>query len=82
MENELLPLSNGAQLKGPQHVAAALVSSGLENVPLGMLEHGAILVALERHDGRQTPAARSLGICVRTLQRKLKRWRVHPPLVG
>ncbi len=42
--------------------------------PLARLEQAAVLHALEVHEGNRTQAARSLGISVRTLQRKLRRW--------
>ncbi len=38
------------------------------------LEKQAVQQALDRHDGNKTRAAESLGISVRTLQRKLKSW--------
>jgi DNA-binding NtrC family response regulator len=38
------------------------------------LEHAAVVKALEQHEGNRTRAAESLGISVRTLQRKLKAW--------
>jgi DNA-binding NtrC family response regulator len=38
------------------------------------LERHAVKQALQRHEGNRTRAARSLGISVRTLQRKLKAW--------
>lgn len=41
---------------------------------LDQLEREAVEQALEQHDGNRTHAARSLGISVRTLQRKLKAW--------
>jgi DNA-binding NtrC family response regulator len=41
---------------------------------LASIEKDAITSALEKHEGNRTQAARSLGISVRTLQRKLKRW--------
>jgi DNA-binding NtrC family response regulator len=40
------------------------------------LERVAVERALELHHGNRTHAARTLGISVRTLQRKLKAWRV------
>lgn len=40
------------------------------------LERVAVERALELHRGNRTHAARTLGISVRTLQRKLKAWRV------
>ncbi len=45
-------------------------------VPLESLERAAVLHALEVHEGNRTQAAKSLGISVRTLQRKLRRWQV------
>ena len=42
------------------------------------LERAAVERALEQHRGNRTRAAKSLGISVRTLQRKLKTW--HPPV--
>ena len=41
---------------------------------LAELERIAMVEALERHGGNRTSAAESLGISVRTLQRKLKKW--------
>jgi len=41
---------------------------------LEQLEREAVEQALQRHDGNRTHAAKSLGISVRTLQRKLKAW--------
>lgn len=38
------------------------------------LERQAVEQAIEQHDGNRTHAAKSLGISVRTLQRKLKAW--------
>jgi len=38
------------------------------------LEHAAVEQALVQHHGNRTHAARTLGISVRTLQRKLKAW--------
>lgn len=40
------------------------------------LERAAVEKALEQHRGNRTHAAKTLGISVRTLQRKLKAWRV------
>lgn len=42
---------------------------------LADLEQSAVARALEQHRGNRTRAAMSLGISVRTLQRKLKKWR-------
>jgi DNA-binding NtrC family response regulator len=49
------------------------------DMTLEELEQAAIRQALRRFDDNRTRAARSLGISVRTLQRKLKRWRVSEP---
>ena len=51
---------------------AIRIPSGLT---LHQIEKTAILQALRRFGGNRTRAARSLGVSVRTLQRKLKRWR-------
>lgn len=45
-----------------------------DGTTLHELEREAVEQALERFDGNRTHAARSLGISVRTLQRKLKAW--------
>ena len=44
---------------------------------LADLERMAVMRALEERKGNRTRTAQSLGISVRTLQRKLKKWRVH-----
>lgn len=44
---------------------------------LNELEREAVEQALELHDGNRTQAAKSLGISVRTLQRKLKSWGIE-----
>jgi DNA-binding NtrC family response regulator len=53
--------------------------SGID-IPVGTsledLERAAVEKALEQHRGNRTHAARTLGISVRTLQRKLKAWHV------
>ncbi len=43
-------------------------------IPLAGLEREAVMQALEVHGGNRTRAAQSLGISVRTLQRRLARW--------
>ena len=52
-------------------------SSSFE-IPAGMsladIERKAVELALDQHHGNRTRAAASLGISVRTLQRKLKAW--------
>jgi DNA-binding NtrC family response regulator len=58
-----------------QQIAAALVGAGLQTVRLTDLEWAAIENALAAHQGNRTHAAGSLGISVRTLQRKLNETR-------
>jgi DNA-binding NtrC family response regulator len=41
---------------------------------LAQLERAAVMQALKVHQGNRTLAAKSLGISVRTLQRKLRQW--------
>jgi DNA-binding NtrC family response regulator len=48
-----------------------------EGTKLDELEREAVVQALERNDGNRTHAAKSLGISVRTLQRKLKAWGIN-----
>ena len=43
---------------------------------LAELERAAVIQALKVHQGNRTQAAKSLGISVRTLQRKLRHWHV------
>ncbi len=43
---------------------------------LAQIERRAVELALDHHHGNRTRAAASLGISVRTLQRKLKAWGV------
>lgn len=61
---------------------ACQCSSGFE-IPAGMslaeIERRAVQLALDQHHGNRTRAAASLGISVRTLQRKLKAWGVGKP---
>jgi DNA-binding NtrC family response regulator len=52
-------------------------SSSVERVDtMAELEHAAVLRALRMHQNNRTQAAKTLGISVRTLQRKLKNWGV------
>jgi transcriptional regulator with PAS, ATPase and Fis domain len=55
-----------------QQIADRLSVAGLQAVRLESLEWAAIENALATHKGNRTRAANSLGISVRTLQRKLK----------
>lgn len=65
----------------PQHVEPPTSSEPDLQLPhdttLHDLEREAIRQALERFQGNRTRAAESLGISVRTLQRRIKEWRVH-----
>lgn len=62
----------------PATVKTDISSADHMNIPpdtkLEALEREAIEQALEHHNGNRTHAAKSLGISVRTLQRKLKAW--------
>ncbi len=49
---------------------------------LADLERMAMVEALEQHGGNRTSAAEALGISVRTLQRKLKKWSEERPNAG
>jgi len=64
----------------------AMLEHGIDNadhlaVPPGTkledLEREAVEQTLKQHNGNRTRAAQSLGISVRTLQRKLKAWRIN-----
>jgi transcriptional regulator with PAS, ATPase and Fis domain len=57
----------------PRHQVAASCKIP-EGVTLEAVERMAILQAIERWGGNRTRAAKSLGISVRTLQRRLKGW--------
>jgi DNA-binding protein Fis len=46
---------------------------------LAEIERRAVQMALDQHHGNRTRAAASLGISVRTLQRKLKAWGMAKP---
>lgn len=65
----------------PAMIETGVSTTGQVAIPEGTkleeLEHEAVEQALERHDGNRTHAARSLGISVRTLQRKLKAWGIN-----
>jgi hypothetical protein len=59
----------------PGTIEDNLRRAGLCPVALSQLETAAIRNALSFANGNRTHAARSLGISVRTLQRKLKDWK-------
>ena len=79
-----LALHNGSEATGRsasqepsanlEAIAAALVEVGLCPIKLRELETAAIHNALRQADGNRTRAAKSLGISVRTLQRKIRSW--------
>lgn len=50
-----------------------------EGLTLEQVEKAVIYQRLDRHQGNRTQAARSLGVSVRTLQRRLKRWENGSP---
>jgi hypothetical protein len=56
------------------NLAADLLRAGICPVDLRKLETAAIQNALLHANGNRTRAAKSLGISVRTLQRKIKYW--------
>ena len=62
-----------------QRTAIGVDGHGGNGIPDGAsleeLERLAVEKALEQHHGNRTHAAKTLGISVRTLQRKLKAWR-------
>jgi DNA-binding NtrC family response regulator len=61
----------------PDYLHGSILASKNEPETLGSLqdlERAAVIAALERCRGNRTKAAESLGISVRTLQRKLKAW--------
>lgn len=49
------------------------------NTRLDDVERMAVMQALRVHDGNRTHAAKTLGISVRTLQRRLRAWSVEQP---
>jgi two-component system, NtrC family, response regulator HydG len=63
-----IPATLELGLSASEHVAIPPGTS------LHDLEREAVEQALRQHDGNRTHAARTLGISVRTLQRKLKAW--------
>ncbi len=65
---EDLPITMENTLLTHDHVAIP------PNTKLEELERKAVEQVLGQHDGNRTHAAKSLGISVRTLQRKLKQW--------
>ena len=81
--------TNGASSNGklsldstPDHAARPSLSTStaapamqLAGMTLAELEKLAIIQTLQEFDGNRTKAARSLGVSVRTLQRKLRIWR-------
>jgi DNA-binding NtrC family response regulator len=68
------PRLRGDDLPIEQIEQRAAVGMIVARRTLASIAKDAITSALEEHEGNRTQAARSLGISVRTLQRKLKRW--------
>ena len=74
-----LPAAGPADHRADCLARDAALPSGADLPPrLADLERTALLRALEQHRGNRTRAADALGISVRTLQRKLKKWRERP----
>jgi DNA-binding NtrC family response regulator len=69
-----------SQLGGGTTATSSNGHGGGIDIPAGTsledLERAAVEKALQQHRGNRTHAAKTLGISVRTLQRKLKAWRV------
>jgi DNA-binding NtrC family response regulator len=69
--------SSGPQMLEPvgeSMIERALFEAGLCPIELRALEQAAIRNALRHAQGNRTHAAKSLGISVRTLQRKIRGW--------
>jgi len=80
---ESIVLAGDPEILEIDHVRASFCNNGTSSTgfswaeridTLDELEHAAVIRALRTHQGNRTRAARSLGISVRTLQRKLKHW--------
>lgn len=77
-------LAEDAEVLEIAHLRGSLADDGEEGGSspqrrigtLAELERAAVMRALELHQGNRTRAAKSLGISVRTLQRKLRDWGV------
>jgi len=75
--------SNSDSMHGNDHVGTGGRKAHIEIPPgtsLEDLERAAVEQALVQHHGNRTHAAKTLGISVRTLQRKLKAWGM--PIMG
>jgi len=66
----------------PEETDPAQAPSDGEALTMGEIERRAILQALERTGGNRTQAAEMLGIGLRTLQRKLKEYRISGKAEG
>ena len=64
-----------------KHTAAAPIAEGLAGRPLADIEKEVILSTLQQFKGHRVRTATALGIGVRTLGMKLKRWRDEGELV-
>ena len=65
----------------PEAVAAQADEAGYTGEPLAEVEKRVILAALEKYDGHRVRTAKALGIGVRTLGMKLKKWREEGELL-
>jgi DNA-binding NtrC family response regulator len=75
-EDDLAPETEGPAGGGEAAAAAGPESAGGANLTMEEIERRAILAALDRTGGNRTQAAEMLGIGLRTLQRKLKEYRL------
>jgi DNA-binding NtrC family response regulator len=71
---------NGQQVESQNHPGAGQHIEIPPGTSLEDLERAAVEQALAQHNGNRTHAAKTLGISVRTLQRKLKAWGM--PIAG
>jgi transcriptional regulator with PAS, ATPase and Fis domain len=69
-----LTLEDLPEMIGPTNHRSAIPFEAIDGLTLEAVERAVISRALERCQGNRTRAARSLGISVRTLQRRLKQW--------
>ena len=78
LPEELKPFAAGDIAAVPSEGALELASSapGAASLTMDEIERRAILAALERTGGNRTQAAETLGIGLRTLQRKLKEYKL------
>ena len=77
LPEELKPFASGDIVPvGPEGALESVTPAGTAGLTMDEIERRAILDALERTSGNRTQAAESLGIGLRTLQRKLKEYKL------